>query len=124
MGATHSHVVAPIRFIGNPVNTESPLSSRQRLSFNQNTFIFVALVSGYNAALLRALLTEQTTMFDGNDDVKPMVGRFRAREHRCEINAGAGIIAGLGPEARRILGPATQKVAIISNPTVAPLFGR
>jgi 3-dehydroquinate synthase len=73
---------------------------------------------------LRALLTEQNEMSAGNRDVKPMVVRFKAREHLCEINAGAGIIDDPGPEVRRILGPATQKIAIISNPTVSSLFGR
>jgi len=60
----------------------------------------------------------------GTHNVKPIVVRFRAREHQCEINAAAGIIDDLGHEARRILGPATQKIAIISNATVSSLFGR
>jgi 3-dehydroquinate synthase len=60
----------------------------------------------------------------GTLNVKPIVVRFRAREHQCEINAGAGIIDDLGHEARRILGPTTQRIAIISNPTVSSLFGR
>ena len=63
-------------------------------------------------------------MSHGDHNVKPMVVRFRAREHLCEINAGAGILDDLGPEARRILGPDAQKIVIISNPTVSSLFGR
>jgi 3-dehydroquinate synthase len=50
--------------------------------------------------------------------------RFRTREERCEISAGAGIFDDLGRHAQRVLDPSTQKIAIISNPKVFGLFGK
>lgn len=49
--------------------------------------------------------------------------RFKTREERCEISAGAGIFDDLGRQAQRVLDPSTQKIAIISNPKVFALFG-
>lgn len=49
--------------------------------------------------------------------------RFKARDQQCEISAGAGILQDLGAEIRRVLGSASQKVAIISNANVFRLFG-
>ncbi|MEP6707265.1 MAG: 3-dehydroquinate synthase [Pyrinomonadaceae bacterium] len=49
--------------------------------------------------------------------------RFKAREQSCEISVGAGILRGLGAEARRILEHSTRKIVIISNQKVFDLYG-
>ena len=55
--------------------------------------------------------------------LKTISVRFKTREERCEITAGAGIFDDLGRQAQRVLDPSTQKIAIISNPKVFALFG-
>lgn len=54
--------------------------------------------------------------------MKPIVVRFKAREHQCEIGVGAGLAQNLGHHIRRLL-PSAQRIAIISNDTVFGLFG-
>ncbi|MEA2203392.1 MAG: 3-dehydroquinate synthase [Blastocatellia bacterium] len=49
---------------------------------------------------------------------------FKTRAERCEISAGDGLFDDLGRQAQRVLDPATQKIAIISNPKVFGLFGK
>jgi len=56
--------------------------------------------------------------------LKTISVRFKTREERCEITAGAGIFDALGRQAQRVLDPSTQKIAIISNPKVFALFGK
>jgi 3-dehydroquinate synthase len=49
---------------------------------------------------------------------------LRARPQKYEIKIAAGLLSGLGREARDVLGPNSLRVALISNPTVFGHYGK
>src|SRR6266404_8861850 len=50
--------------------------------------------------------------------------RLPARQRRYEIKIGPGFLSKLGPEARAVLGPRSQRAALISNPIVFKHYGK
>jgi 3-dehydroquinate synthase len=50
--------------------------------------------------------------------------RLPARQRRYEIKIGPGLLSELGPEARAVLGPRSQRAALISNPIVFKHYGQ
>ncbi len=52
-----------------------------------------------------------------------LVVRTKARRQEYEIRIGRGLLAEVGPVVRNSLGDRAQRIAIISNPTVFPLYG-
>jgi len=54
----------------------------------------------------------------------PLVSvRLPARQKNYEIKIGSGLLSVLGPEARAVLGPNSQRAALISNPVVFKHYG-
>src|ERR1700716_4243125 len=49
--------------------------------------------------------------------------RLPARPGNYEIKIGPGLLSELGPEARAVLGPNSQRAALISNPVVFEHYG-
>ena len=52
-----------------------------------------------------------------------LVVRTKARRHEYEIRIGRGLLTEVGPVARKSLGDRAQRIAIISNLRVFPLYG-
>jgi len=50
--------------------------------------------------------------------------RLPARQRKYEIKIDAGLMSELGPEARALLGPRSQRAALISNPIVFKHYGQ
>jgi 3-dehydroquinate synthase len=50
--------------------------------------------------------------------------RLAARQRKYEIKIGAGLLSELGGEARAVLGPRSQRAALISNPIVFKHYGQ
>src|SRR5258708_5628872 len=50
--------------------------------------------------------------------------RLPARQRKYEIKIGPGLLSELGSEARSVLGPRSQRAALISNPIVFKHYGK